>query len=316
MPKFNFLPVDFISAAFFALNIAAILLSAESINDLWSLLLPSLAFLAAIPVFARGDAYFPKSEKLTGPACIARSVFDVFRLGYPLMTMLFFYVVIYRYDNLFFPELLDPAFAAADQFLFGYQPARVWMERYDSFWISEILHAAYFLYYFALGLVPFYLFFAKREKLNESIFAMVTVFYASAVTYLVLPVAGGRFDPEIMAITETFRHGSFTRLMAELYRRTPHFGAAFPSTHAALSMALIITALRCKIPLRSLVVVNGLLVFVAAVYCGYHYFVDIPAGILYAGIFYPAGIFLHRKLAARRSPVSALSQSALVSAGD
>jgi membrane-associated phospholipid phosphatase len=215
-----------------------------------------------------------------------------------MMTMLFFYLSVYRYDNLFFPEMLDPAFAAMDRFLFGYEPAREWMFRFDAFWISEVLHAAYFFYYLALGIVPLYIFFARKEKLNETIFALVTVFYASSVTYMILPVAGGRFDPEVMAMTETLRNGPFTRLMAILYQQTTHFGAAFPSTHAALSAALAASAVRSKMPLRSLVVINGSLVMIAAVYGGYHYFVDIIAGLIYAGFFYPLGLHWHRRLSA------------------
>jgi membrane-associated phospholipid phosphatase len=296
MKKLCIIPVDLLSSGFIALNLLAILISWQSMGDPFPLFVSYAAILLAIPILAALDPRVPSAGPLQPRDIAARRIFEFFRLGYPLLTMVFVYLTTYRFQHIFFSRMLDPHFAAADQLIFGYQPSQIWMEILDNYWVSEILHGAYFLYFVLLGLVPFYLLFKSRKHLNEYTFAAMTVFYANVLTYLVLPVAGGRFDPEVMAMTETLRHGPFTRLMANIYSGTDHFGSAFPSTHASMSIVLAAGAFRYRIPGRIFIAVNGVLVAIAAVYCGYHYFVDIIAGAIYAAIFYPVGLGWYRRL--------------------
>jgi membrane-associated phospholipid phosphatase len=299
----NALPVDLLSGGFIIINILAILFAWDRALNPLGLIRGYGLLLVMIPLLIFADSRIPKANPDHARAARwARTVFDMIRLGYPLMTMLFFYLTVYRFHHLVFPEMLDPYFAAADQHIFGYQPALVWQQRWDNFWISELLHAAYFGYFVILGLLPMAMFFRRREDLNEMVFASVTAYYLAGLTYILLPVAGGRFDPEVLALTESLRHGPFTRLMGLIYRGTKHFGAAFPSTHSAVSAALAMAALRYRLRLRWLVVANALLVWIACVYGGYHYSVDVLAGLIYAGLFFPLGLRLYRLIRKRMEP--------------
>jgi hypothetical protein len=193
----NALPVDLLSGGFIIINILAILFAWDRALNPLGLIRGYGLLLVMIPLLIFADSRIPKANPDHARAARwARTVFDMIRLGYPLMTMLFFYLTVYRFHHLVFPEMLDPYFAAADQHIFGYQPALVWQQRWDNFWISELLHAAYFGYFVILGLLPMAMFFRRREDLNEMVFASVTVYYLAGLTYILLPVAGGRFDPE------------------------------------------------------------------------------------------------------------------------
>ncbi|MDY6915301.1 MAG: phosphatase PAP2 family protein, partial [Candidatus Cloacimonadota bacterium] len=119
------------------------------------------------------------------------------------------------------------------------------------------------------------------------------------VTYMILPVIGGRWW-EIMEGTEKLttqmRHGIFTRIMALIYRGTTHQGGAFPSSHVAVAVVANLIAYFYNKKLGWSLFPLTFLLSISTVYCHYHYFIDTIFGLLYGIIFFFISIKLYGKL--------------------
>jgi len=167
-----------------------------------------------------------------------------------------------------------------DQFIFGYLPSLVWGKLYSYWAIQELFHFAYFCYYPMIAGIPIYLYFTQKDAFREVIFNLTFVFYCCYTIYSVLPVIGGRFLPEAMALTKTYRGGPFTHIMVFIYRTSNHLGGAFPSSHIAIAIVLTISALKYIRPLGYICTVITFFLSLATVYCHYHWFIDAVFGIL------------------------------------
>ncbi len=286
--------IDYMTLIFIGINLAYIALLREAIVDPWPLFSGYLACLAfTLLVIAGGEpARYPVPR--TSGMMLLRWMQGLVRQAYPLALFIYFFIAVTRFDTALSGIDLDPYFAAMDTFLFGSVPSSWLLFEYPSFLLSELLHGAYVLYYISIPGLAFWLYAKNKNALKEYLVVGMFIFYAACLTYAVLPVVGGRFDPAIRALTETYRYGLFTRIMVFIYRNSAHTGAAFPSTHALMSLVLAIMSIKRSRPLALVFSINAALIMVATVYCGYHYVVDIIAAIMYTAILYPVALRMHQ----------------------
>lgn len=299
-------PVDVMTVAFIVGNIVFIALARNSIAEPLPLIggyLGCLAVSCAAVAIGGPERYAPPRG---GLARALRWFQGLFRRGYPLTLFLYFFVAVTSFDTALFKENLDPFFASLDERLFGFVPSWTLMIERPSLFLSELLSGAYVLYYASIGVLAIWLYAKDRPAMSEYVFVVMLLVYAACLTYIVLPVVGGRYDPTIRELTETYRYGPFTRLMSFIYRRSAHEGAAFPSTHAIVSLVVALFSIRRARPLAPLFCVNAALIFAATVYCGYHYVVDVLAALVYVAALYPAGLGLYAALR-DREPGAAVS---------
>ncbi len=294
-------PVDVMTVAFIFTNIAFIASARTAIEEPLRLIggyLGCLAIASAVIAIGGPERY---AQPRGGLARALRWFQGLFRRGYPLTLFLYFFVEVTRFDTALFKENLDPFFASLDERLFGFVPSWTLMIEHPSLFLSELLSGAYVLYYASIGVLAIWLYVKDRPAMAEYVFVVMLLVYAACLTYIVLPVVGGRYDPTIRELTETYRYGPFTRLMSFIYRRSAHEGAAFPSTHATVSLVVALFSLRRARPLAPLFCVNAALILVATIYCGYHYVVDVLAALVYVAALYPAGLRLYAALGDRES---------------
>lgn len=215
---------------------------------------------------------------------------------YPIALFGYFFTSGYSVNQIIFTSWLDPFFMQIDQSIFGYLPSLEWGKSYSYPLLSELFHFAYFCYYPMIVGLPLYLYLKKPAAFEELIFNLSFVFYLCYFIYSILPVMGGRFIPEAMELTQTFRAGPFTHIMVFIYRNSPHLGGAFPSSHIGVALVLTVTALRHVRRLGYLFLVISFFLSIATIYCHYHWFIDTVFG-LFTGIggYYLAN-FIHRKL--------------------
>lgn len=287
--------VDRMTIAFICANLLFIAIAWNRIDEPLSIAagyLACLAVSAAAIVVGGPERYRPPSTKIMA---FVRWFQGIARQAYPLLLLSWFFLAVTRFDNAIFTENLDPFFEAMDTAIFGSVPASWLMLRYPSWLLSELLHGAYVLYYVSMPALAFWLYVKNRDGLAEYMTVLLFLFYAACLTYPFLPVVGGRFDPAIKALAEQYRYGPFTRIMAYIYRGTDHAGAAFPSTHATVSLVIALIARRRAKPLAPVLAVNAALILVATVYCGYHYAVDVLAAIAYVAVLYPVALRMHRR---------------------
>ncbi len=207
-------------------------------------------------------------------------ILSFFRGLYPVLLFSYFYTSGHAFNRIIFRDWLDPFFMGIDQFIFGYLPSLVWGKLYSYWAIQELFHFAYFCYYPMIAGIPIYLYFTQKDAFREVIFNLTFVFYCCYTIYSVLPVIGGRFLPEAMALTKTYRGGPFTHIMVFIYRTSNHLGGAFPSSHIAVAIVLTISALKYIRPLGYICTVITFFLSLATVYCHYHWFIDAVFGIL------------------------------------
>ncbi|HPB18295.1 MAG TPA: phosphatase PAP2 family protein [Candidatus Cloacimonas sp.] len=223
-------------------------------------------------------------------------VLSFFRGLYPVFLFGYFYTSGYAFNRILFRDWLDPFFMKIDKAIFGYLPSIVWGKHYAHWAIQELFHFAYFCYYPMIAGIPLYLYFTQKGAFKEVIFNLTFVFYCCYTIYSVLPVMGGRYLPEAMALTKTYHSGPFTRIMAFIYRTSNHLGGAFPSSHIAIALVLTIAALRYIRPVGYVCTVISFFLSIATVFCHYHWFIDAVFGILTGIAGYYAANLAHRRL--------------------
>ena len=290
------MPIDIMTMAFIVANLAFVVIASNAIEEPLPLIggyLGCLAVACAAVAIGEPERY---GQARGGIAKALRWFQGLFRRGYPLTLFLYFFVAVTRFDTALFRDNLDPFFASLDERIFGFVPSWTLMIDYPSIFLSELLSGAYVLYYASIGILAIWLYVKDRRGMDEYVFVVMLLAYVACLTYIVLPVVGGRYDPTIRELTETYRYGPFTRLMSFIYRSSAHEGAAFPSTHAIVSLVIALFSLRRARPLAPLFCVNAALVFAATIYCGYHYVVDILAALAYVAALYPAGLRLYASL--------------------
>ena len=215
---------------------------------------------------------------------------------YPVMLFGYFFISLQAVNRIIFPQWLDPFFARIDYSIFGYYPSLEWGRTFGTPWISELYHFAYFCYYPMIGGLPLYFYFKDKKVFGEIIFTLAFVFYSCYFLFSILPVIGGRYFPEAMALTKVYQGGPFTHIMALIYNLSTHLGGAFPSSHVAIAITLTISALRHTKVWGMVFLYITMFLAIATVYCHYHWFIDMVAGV-FAGIGgYYLALWAYRKL--------------------
>jgi membrane-associated phospholipid phosphatase len=163
--------------------------------------------------------------------------------------------------------------------LFGGQPSRDWWRAYPSPFWSFVLHGAYLFYYAILAFPPIWL--AARgntEGLRRFLLMVMTAFVVCYVFFIFMPVAGpyyvfprpdGPFVDNLMA-----------RLVYGALEEGSSYGAAFPSSHVAATVAALLASWRADRRLGRILVIPTLLLIVSVVYCQMHYAIDALSGLM------------------------------------
>ncbi|MDB4916396.1 MAG: hypothetical protein JWM95_4040 [Gemmatimonadetes bacterium] len=165
--------------------------------------------------------------------------------------------------------------------VFPGDPSRSLADRWSWVWLSEILHACYLSYYVLVFLPPAILWLrGRRRESTSTILALVLVFALCFVAFIVFPVDGPRFVRGAAPAPA----GPVRSFVLWLLAAGSSRGTAFPSSHVAAGMVATLLALRYQ---RTIGYVTGALTVglaLGAVYGGYHYAVDVVAGIIAGGL--------------------------------
>lgn len=221
---------------------------------------------------------------------------SLLRQFYPVLLYLYFFESVSATNKVFFTDWLDPWFYRLDQSLFGYLPSNEWALMYPNGLLNELLHFAYFCYYPMIFGMPIYYYFKHPKALGELIFVLSFVFYSCFFIYSWLPVVGGRYFPEAMALTQVIEGGIFSRIMAYIYTHSPHLGGAFPSSHVAVAVVISLLGLKFNKALGYILLSITLFLSIATVYCHYHWFIDAVCGVITGLAGYWAGQSIYHKL--------------------
>jgi hypothetical protein len=163
--------------------------------------------------------------------------------------------------------------------LFGGQVSRDWWQAAPSRFWSTLLHAAYFAYYLIIPFPAIY-FLARRRPAaaRTAVTLIVATFLLCYLCFLLFPVAGPYY--EFPRPTGAFVNNWAARLVYGTLAGGSSYGAAFPSSHVAATVAAAVGTWMGSRRLGVALFIPTLLLTVGVVYCQMHYAVDALAGLL------------------------------------
>ncbi|MGE3526689.1 MAG: phosphatase PAP2 family protein [Gemmatimonadales bacterium] len=163
--------------------------------------------------------------------------------------------------------------------IFGGQVSRDWWRASPSGFWSTVFHASYWSYYIIVPLPAFW--FAFRHDWRNARRTVRAVLTASILCYLCFiffPVAGPYY--EFTRPDAWFVANLPARMVYGTLANGSSFGAAFPSSHVAGTVAAALSAWMGSRRLGLALLVPTLLLTIGVVYTQMHYGVDALAGIL------------------------------------
>lgn len=228
------------------------------------------------------------------------------RYFFPLSLLAYWYPDTYEFCQLF-PNL-DHVFAAADLWLFGYQPSIRFSEVVNSKLWSELFHMGYFSYYPLIALTILVPLFSDTKQFGRTAFVVLASFFLYYLIYLFLPVAGPQYYFHAIGldaaqngcyphIGDYFRthtemldsagtEGFFRELVESAQESGERPTAAFPSSHVGISTILMLLMRRNKRVIMWCMLPLYVLLCCSTVYIEAHYFVDVIGGLASAFLFY------------------------------
>jgi membrane-associated phospholipid phosphatase len=213
---------------------------------------------------------------------------------YPLAFFGFFFEEIGQLSHAVFPDWFDASLVALDHALFRAHPT-VWLEQFSGYWMNEYMQLAYTTYLPLLPLFGAYLWRrGRREGFATYIVSMCVAYYLCYVIFLFFPIEGPHHTLAHLQRVE-LTGGPFTAVIGLIEKHGRVHGGAFPSTHVAGAVVVLISAYRFARRLGYALTPLVLSICVSTVYGRYHYAVDVLAGTVMGVI----GCWLGAKL--RRS---------------
>jgi hypothetical protein len=216
----------------------------------------------------------------TREAAILRSMLGFLRDVAPLLLMMLFYpatnVVT---DWLQGGYLADAYLARLDVMLFGGHWT-VYVERFVSPLLTDVLSFCYFMHVLLPTIVFVYLYLRAPYRLfQEAVQGFVLLFVIGFYLYVIVPAVGPKYELAHLYTRDLAGGliGEFNREIIDLARIKRD---AFPSLHVGLSAILLVYAWRASrtfgLVLLPVIVGN----WIATIYLRYHYTIDVVVGFL------------------------------------
>ncbi len=282
--KSRFSPVDMINAGLILVLVLFYLVAVGHSPYKWE----PLAIFAVALFFVSGAVFIREKKK--------KNAVEKFLLGfYPLFFLFTVFESFFMIIPWFNPHDYDKIFAEMDLQLLGVNPT-VWIEQFVRPWLTDLLYLIYIIYFPMPWFLLVWLGMKKKfTELDKSVFILLVTYYLGYIGYFFFPATGPRFYEPVMQLQQKSLDGI---LLAKPIREIimvfePNKFDAFPSLHIAVSLTtlLLMAKYNKKLFYIFLPVVTG--IFVAVVYCRYHYFVDVIAGVLVSVVAYFAGEKIH-----------------------
>ncbi len=178
----------------------------------------------------------------------------------------------------------NPSLVGWESALFAVPPVE-WLRRFSSPWFSELLEFGYLSFYLLYPAMAGVLWLRRRQPgyaegfrhLTDGLSVGYAVCYAA---YLLFPTRSPSHNLEPAASVATAPPtGFFHSIVGWLQNNAGVHGNAFPSAHIMLAFTVLVFVVRYFPRFAPLLLVCVLLMCAGAVYDGYHYAVDVIAGV-------------------------------------
>ena len=198
---------------------------------------------------------------------------------YPLLLLVPLYSSLDLLNGIGQVVVHDQAVQRWEALLFGSQVSQSWWQSQPSRFLSTLFHLAYFAYYLIIPL-PLAWFAVTRDaaSLRRSVLVIFGTFLVCYLWFMLFPVAGPYY--EFARPPAWFTDNYPARLVYATLSTGSSYGAAFPSSHVAGTVAAALAAWMGSRKLGFLLAVPTILLTLGVVYAQMHYAVDALAGAL------------------------------------
>jgi len=249
--------------------------------------------------------FLRKYRKTNPPQTFLQKLGKTYLDFYPLIFMFVIFESFFMILPYFNPHDYDRELAQMDFSLFGVYPT-VWIEQWVRPWLTDLMYLVYFLYYpFPLVILVYLYRKRKFSALDRSVFILLVVNYGAYITYFFVPAMGPRFYEPVLQLQTKALNGIFLTVPIRNFIQIfePNRFDAFPSLHIATSLTTLIIMAKYNKKMFLIFIPFIIGIFVAVIYCRFHYVVDVFAGIVWTIIaFVLAGKFYDKRIKARWLP--------------
>ena len=220
---------------------------------------------------------------------------QVLRDWYPIATIPIFYLEIPPLTQMAVQRYFDDKIIECEERLFNGQPSIYFSEHFSSRWLSELLHLCYFSYYpIVFGLVGVLYYQGRYEAFHKVIFGEILTFNLCLIWYILMPVVGPYYQFE--KIRGPLANGFFFKLVHMILASAASKGTAFPSSHCAIGVIVVLYAARYDPVAFAIMCPFGVGLVIGTVYARMHYAVDAILGTVLAIVIFGAAPYLYRLL--------------------
>ncbi len=220
---------------------------------------------------------------------------QILRDWYPITTIPIFYLEIPPLTQMVLRTYFDDKIIEWEGRLFNGQPSMYLSARFSARWFSELAHLCYFSYYLIVfGLAGVLYFQGRHEAFHEVVFAEILTFNLCLIWYIFMPVMGPRYKFE--KISGPLAHGFFFKLTHIILSGASSKGTAFPSSHCAIGVIVVLYAARYHPMAFTVLCPFGVGLVVGTVYGRFHYALDTIVGTILAVVVFGVAPHLYRLL--------------------
>ncbi|GAB4161168.1 MAG: phosphatase PAP2 family protein [Planctomycetota bacterium] len=253
---------DWANIFYLAFVLLLVLVWGRGLPDFWTIVAVHVVLLVSLLVLIN----FVHSE--------SRPFFQFCRFFYPIAFFTYLYPESGLLSSMFHEGYYDSVVQSVEQYLFACQPAIELSTRCaENPVLTETVHLGYFSYYFYFPIIAFLYWFWKRSEIRRVMFNVSVLFYLCYSTFFFFPVIG--------PISE--RPGTFSGVMPSLVDNVymlDTVGGAFPSSHVAVAVLLLIEAFRLSRKAGFIMLPFVVALTIGTVACRIHYMTDVIGGLL------------------------------------
>jgi membrane-associated phospholipid phosphatase len=213
------------------------------------------------------------------------------RDAYPILLVVFLYWELRYLALLFGSGYNDPLILRLEEVIFGEQLAMTFSQRLPYLWLSELMHSFYALYWILLPMALFALYFrGKAEGFRELVYVETIVFFGCYLAFIFFPVQGPHY--EFPVISGPLADGFFYKMVHWVLADGGSKGAAFPSSHVAVAVAILLVTWRHDRVVFAVMAPLVIGLTIGTVYGRFHYGMDATSGVLAGVILFAIALYL------------------------
>lgn len=209
-----------------------------------------------------------------GLGAIGRTLREV----YPLLLLVPLYSSLDLLNGVGQVQVHDTLVRHWETLMFGGQVSQTWWRQHPSQLGSTLFHLSYFSYYLIVPLpIAWFGIRGDMANLRRSVLIIFTTFLVCYLCFMLFPVAGPYY--EFARPAAWFLDNGPARLVYRTLATGSSYGAAFPSSHVAGTIAATAAAWMGSRVLGAGLTVATVLLTIGVVYCQMHYAIDAATGV-------------------------------------